>query len=98
MKKRWIVFCAAALFAAGCASALDEAKAAPKTAVEKIRQLRETVDFNHAVRSHSMIDFSRGAFAGKIEKVLVNGKPEPLVPERCHGVPAPGKWVARGAE
>ena len=66
MKKRWIVFCAAALFAAGCASALDEAKAAPKTAVEKIRQLRETVDFNHAVRSHSMIDFSRGAFAGKI--------------------------------
>ena len=70
MKKRWIVFCAAALFAAGCASALDEAKAAPKTAVEKIRQLRETVDFNHAVRSHSMIDFSRGAFAGKIEKVL----------------------------
>ena len=75
MKKRWIVFCAAALFAAGCASALDEAKAAPKTAVEKIRQLRETVDFNHAVRAQSMIDFSRGAFAGKIEKVLVNGKP-----------------------
>ena len=46
-----------------------------KGAVEKIRQLRKTADFNHAAHSHSVIDFSRSAFAGHIERVPGNGRP-----------------------
>ncbi len=73
MKKLCSILCVVTLAIAGV-SALDDPKPAPKPAVDKVRELRKTVDFNHAVRAYSMVDFSRDAFSGNVEKVLVNGK------------------------
>lgn len=72
--RRILSFLFVSLFIACNVQAIGDPKAAPKEAVEKVHKLREFVEFNHAVRSHSMVDFSRAAFAKNIEKVLVNGK------------------------
>lgn len=55
------------------AMALAAPKPAPAEAMKKLAVLRETVDFAHAPRANSFVDFSRAAFNDGVDKVTVNG-------------------------
>ena len=56
------------------AMALAAPKPAPAEAMKKLAVLRETVDFAHAPRANSFVDFSRAAFNDGVDKVTVNGQ------------------------
>ena len=69
-----VLICLALFGALPAALALAAPKPAPAEAMKKLAVLRETVDFAHAPRANSFVDFSRAAFDGGVEQVLVNGQ------------------------
>ena len=68
-----VLICLALFGALPAALALAAPKPAPAEAMNNLAVLRETVDFAHAPRANSFVDFSRSAFDGDVEQVLVNG-------------------------